>query len=94
MDSLNCAECVNYSKRLLERNEIHECEQLAIIDKRHSLGICASHIDPFVKWLEFAIINQEQLLREHQFDSEMQWNKGYLEALLDVKERYNNAKEL
>lgn len=42
--------------------------------------------DSFVQWLDFAIENQYGLEKEHEGLEFPQWNKGYLESLLDVKE--------
>ena len=39
-----------------------------------------------LKWLDFALENQYGLEKEHAGLELPQWNKGYLEALMDVKE--------
>jgi hypothetical protein len=41
-------------------------------------------LSTLTQWLEFMIAEQKQLKVEH-FPVEYEWNRGYLEALTDVK---------
>lgn len=45
--------------------------------------------EKYLKWLHYAIENQEGLLKEEGFGYTL-WNKGYLEALLYAKAILND----
>lgn len=83
---VDCKECSEYVHNLLNRGDITKDDIDRIILDRHILKGCDKKTDPFKDWLEFGIENQKQLQLEntgpYQFP---EWNKGYLEALLDVQ---------
>ena len=89
---IDCKECSEYVNGLFNRGEITKDEIEKVTLDRHILKGCTKKVDPFADWLEFAIENQKELQLEntepYQFP---EWNKGYLEALLDAKERYTAA---
>lgn len=87
---VDCKECSEYVHNLLNRGDIIKEDIDRIILDRHILKKCDKKTDPFLEWINFAIKEQEQLKLEnckpYQFP---EWNKGYLEALLDAKRKYN-----
>ena len=89
---IDCNKCSKYVNELFNRGEITKDEIEKVTLDRHILKGCAKKVDPFADWLEFAILNQNELQLEntepYQFPK---WNKGYLEALLDAKEQYTAA---
>lgn len=88
---VDCKECSEYVNGLFNRGEINKDEIEKVMLDRHILKGCAKKVDPFLDWLEFAIVNQKELQLEHAHSPIPEWNKGYLEALLDAKGRYNPA---
>jgi len=80
---VDCKECSEYVNNLLNRGDITKEDIDRIILDRHILKGCDKKTDPFKDWLEFAIENQVELAEEYTEVPE--WNKGYLEALMDVK---------
>ena len=44
-------------------------------------------IKELIKWLDFSILNQEEIKKEWGIEPLPQWNVGYLEALLDTKKQ-------
>jgi len=44
-------------------------------------------IKELIKWLDFSILNQEEIKKEWTIEPFPQWNVGYLEALLDTKKQ-------
>lgn len=88
---VDCKECSDYVNNLLNRGDITKDEIDKVILDRHILKGCDKKTDPFKEWLEFAIENQNGLQLEHSTTEFPQWNKGYLEALLDAKKRYQAA---
>lgn len=88
---IDCKECCDYVDGLFTRGEITKEEIDKVTLDRHILKGCAKKIDPFKDWLDFAIENQLELQKEDIHTEFPQWNKGYLEALLDAKERYNTG---
>lgn len=82
---VDCKECSDYVNNLFNRGDITKEEIEKVILDRHILKGCDKKTDVFLDWLEFAITNQKQLQCEY---SSTTWNKGYLEALNDAKERY------
>ncbi len=88
---IDCKECSEYVNGLFERGEITKDEIEKVTMDRHILKGCTKKVDPFADWLEFAIVNQKELQLENAHIPRPEWNKGYLEALLDAKERYTAA---
>lgn len=86
---VDCKECSDYVNGLFNRGEITKDEIDKVILDRHALKGCAKKIDPFKNWLDFAIENQRELHQEHIGIEFPEWNKGYLEALLDARQRYS-----
>lgn len=86
---VECKECSDYVNGLFNRGEITKDEIDKVTLDRHILKGCDKVVDPFLDWINFAIENQRELFQEHIGREFPQWNKGYLEALLDVKNRYN-----
>jgi len=93
MDDFDCKPCMEYANKLLNHGDIlpEELQSIAF-SRHHMLNRCAKPIDSFIEWIDFAIENQVQLLQE--FEHDISWNKGYLEALNDAKDRYLSAKLL
>lgn len=85
---VDCKECSDYVNNIFNRGEITKDEIDKVILDRHILKGCDNKTDPFLEWLEFAIENQKQLQSENSTFRIPEWNKGYLEALNDAKERY------
>lgn len=84
-----CKECLEYVNLLFKRGEIEKDEIEKIMMDRHILKNCIKKIDPFADWLEFAIEKQKNAQLQHKGVYQFpQWNEGYLEALLDVKNYY------
>jgi uncharacterized protein YeaO (DUF488 family) len=89
---IECKECETYVNGLFNRGEITKDEIEKVMLDRHILKGCAKKADPFKDWLDFAIENQEELKKENTMPYQFpEWNKGYLEALNDARERYNAA---
>lgn len=88
---VDCKECSDYVNNLFNRGDITKEEIDKVILDRHILKGCDKKSDVFLDWLEFAITNQKQLQYENFAIPRPEWNKGYLEALLDAKERYTAA---
>ena len=87
---IECKECETYVNGLFNRGEITMDEIEKVTLDRHILKGCTKKLDPFKDWLDFAIENQEELKKENTMTYHFpEWNKGYLEALLDVQGRYN-----
>lgn len=86
---IECKECETYVNGLFNRGEITKDEIEKVMLDRHILKGCTKKIDAFKDWLEFAIENQKELKKENTEPYQYsEWNKGYLEALLDAKSRY------
>lgn len=86
---VDCKECSEYVGSLLNRGDITKEEVDKIILDRHILKGCDKKTDPFMDWLNFAIKEQEQLRKENVAPyAYPEWNKGYLEGLLDAKTKY------
>ena len=83
---VDCKECSEYVHNLLNRGDITKDDIDRIILDRHILKGCDKKTDPFKDWVEFAMQNQVELALENKVVPE--WNKGYLEALKDAKEKY------
>lgn len=86
---IECKECNDFANLIFSRGEITEEEIPNLVLNRHVLKGCDKKINPFKNWLDFAIENQLEIAQEHTQVPE--WNKGYLEALNDAKERYQAA---
>lgn len=50
-------------------------------------------LDALIAHLDFAILNQEGLKKENETMGFPEWNKGYLEALLDIKRTLPTAQD-
>ncbi|HHT9109570.1 MAG TPA: hypothetical protein ACFYDZ_00255 [Candidatus Brocadiaceae bacterium] len=85
---IECKECRDYADIIFERGEITADEIPKLVYDRHALKACDKKDSPFLYWLEFAILNQREIDKEHNPFPLPHWNKGYLEALLDCRERY------
>lgn len=89
---VDCKECSDYVNGLFNRGEITKDEIDKVMLDRHILKGCTKKQDPFLDWLNFAIENQLELQKENTMPYQFpEWNKGYLEALLDARQRYNAA---
>ncbi len=58
---------------------------------RHALKGRTKKVPPIQRLVDFAIENQRELREEHRGKEFPEWNKGYLEALLDARQRYRAA---
>ncbi len=90
---VDCKECSDYVNNIFSRGEITKDEIDKVILDRHLLKGCDKKVNPFTEWLEFAIENQKQLQLENSSIDMPQWNKGYLEALMDAKYQFAILKD-
>lgn len=86
---VDCKECSEYVHSLLSRGDITKDDIDRIILDRHMLKGCDKKTDHFLEWINFAIQNQHDMKNEHHNLPFPEWNKGYLEALLDARIKYN-----
>ena len=82
---IECKECSEYVEMLFTRGEIPKEEVYKVAMDRHILKGCDKKTDSLKEWLNFAIMNQLELKVEHGPLPFPEWNKGYLEALEDMK---------
>ncbi|CAB4128139.1 hypothetical protein UFOVP100_12 [uncultured Caudovirales phage] len=68
----------------IEVNEENEITKICNHDKEFEELMCKDDKMNFLSWLDFAIRNQEELKLENKHCCP-EWNKGYLDALLDMK---------
>lgn len=85
---IECKECNDYVDTLFQRGDITKDEIEKVTIDRHVLRGCAQKANRFLEWLEFSIKNQQHIDAEATPFPCPPWNKGYMEALLDCKERY------
>lgn len=85
---IDCKECNDYVELLLQRGEITKDDMERVAIDRHILKGCDKKTSPYLEWLDFAIMNQQQIDKESTPFPAPPWNKGYMEALLDCRERY------
>lgn len=89
---IDCRECSDYGIGLFNRGDIPKEEIEKVIRDRHILRKCNKDHDLFKEWLNFSIDNQKLLRKESGSTLSLtDWNKGYLEALLDVQYQYYQA---